>query len=121
MISLSSPENGWLKLQLQLTGLTLDYEISDVGPDSLQQFRVLRDCLRTGGREHSVECFLEPQELILLFKVTGERIEVEVSIDGEVVGVGEDLLVNFAPILSSELNRVERLCDGDNWTSNYNT
>lgn len=115
MISFTTPENGWLGLDIRSEGLQLHYQISDVGPDSLARFRQLARSLDKEPFSTTIECNLEPTLLLLAFNVGHERVSVIVSEDGEPLHAFEFPKDAFTSQLMGELDRIDPLCIDPHW------
>lgn len=117
MISFTEPKHGWLGLILKSGNVHLHYEISDVGPDSLSQFRQLVDELHHQSRlTATIECFLEPTILTLICEADQDVIILHVLWDGRQIHTLKAPRASFTAQLRSELERITPLCIDPHWT-----
>lgn len=117
MISFTKPEHGWLGLIIDSDLFKHTYEISDVGPDSLREFRRAVNTLQSFKSKITVECNLEPSVLILTFTNEFPTLNMSISEDSVEICSLQFPLDKFLFQLSSELDRIEPLCINDNWTN----
>ena len=117
MISFTKPVHGWLGLIIDSDKFNCTSEISDVGPDSLREFRRAVLSLQSIKAKISVECNLEPTVLMLTFTNENPLLKVYISEDKlEVCSLQFPLDICLAH-LQSELDRIEPLCTDENWTA----
>ena len=114
MINFGTPEHGWLEIRVGDDKHT--YEISDVGPDSIDQFSYSLSKLSSGDTGATVECYLEPSILRITFTSENEQVKVKLELNDSVEAEYTYPLNLFLEEFSSEVKRLIPLCKEPHWT-----
>lgn len=84
MITLSSPENGWIDMAIKAGDHKFESCFSDVGPNTVMDLQMAIKALTKGKDHFRVELFLEPSEAELIIRRGGEpgTLSIEYRLHG---------------------------------------